>query len=473
MNVTLSQPIVTGAEWNQGSFPPLGLLYLAASLKNIDDVHVQIVDGFCEGLTVDENSRRILETTPDLVGMSITSSNFLEGLEVLRLVKEKQPHILTVCGGVHASLFDDLILEEHDEVDFILRGEGEESLRALVNHLITGTDPGEVKGLSRRVNGTIIRGVPQIVDNLDTLAHPDRSLLTYDGYGSQWYGFRLPSLPKMTTAFTSRGCPHRCLFCSNSVMNRTYRVRSPENILEELIELDRQGYKFVIFFDDNLTAHVDHMNKLCRLIISQRLQMKFGSTCMPYLLPDETLALMNRAGFIFMFVGVESGSDAILKRYRKPGTRNQLIDGIRRAQQANILVIASFIAGYRHETSEDHEASKDLLLQARPVFSEINPLMVHPGSELWDEIHKDGQPTELNHTRSRLISRFDGQLDKPTIQFRLGDFRKTFQGLWKQKRMLWKAFTLLRKNKLFFPLVKPLFTHPAVVFQLARGGKER
>ena len=473
MNVTLSQSIVKDARWNQGSFPPLGLLYLGASLKNIHDVHVHIVDGFCEGLSIEQTAERVLSTNPDLVGMSITSSNFWEGLEVLRIIKQAQPGTVTLCGGVHASLFDDLILKEAPYVDFILRGEAEESLPALVESLMNGTGQDNIDGLSRRTSDTIIRGVPQIINDLDSLAHPDRSLLNYTDYGTQWYGFQLPSLPKMTTAFTSRGCPHYCLFCSNSVMNRRYRVRSPENILEELIEIKNQGYELVIFFDDNLTANIEHMNTLCHLIIQNRLNLKLASTCMPYLLPDETLRLMNQAGFFIMFVGVESGSDSILKHYRKPGTAEKLIQGIQRAQENNILVIASFISGYNKETHDDHEASKELIQQAKPVFCEINPLMVHPGSALWDDIHENNVPTKLKNTRSRLISRFPEQHDKKTIQFRLNDFRATYQNLWKNWKMWRQSLRIARKNKLGFIILKALMSGPSVLLQLIKGGQPR
>ncbi len=256
-------------------------------------------------------------------------------------------------------------------------------------------------------------------------------------------------------------------------MNRRYRVRSPENIVEELIRIKDAGYEYVIFFDDNLTANIKHTNKLCQLIIQNQLNLKFASTCMPYLLPDDTLELMSRAGFLLMFVGVESGSDILLKEYRKPGNSSRLIRGIQRAQRTNILVIASFISGHCKETPEDHEASKKLIRQALPFFSEINPLMVHPGSALWDEIHRDIKPTKLKYTHSRLISRFPGQHEKKTIEFRLNDFRKTQQNQWKNWRIWLIVLRTLRKNRLGFAIFRALVARPTAIFQLVKGIKPR
>ncbi len=318
MNIVLTQAVVSGAGWNQGSFPPLGLLYLGSSLKTAPGVRVGLVDGFGEGLSIGRTVERILALEPDLVGVSLTSRNFQEGLEVVRKIKQARPRVVTVCGGIHAGLFDDLLLKETPELDLVLRGEAEQSLPELARRIMARAELDGLPGLSWRKAGRIIRGRPQFVPDLDALPFPDRSLLDFKGYGSQWYGFQLPRLPRMTTAFSSRGCPHSCLFCSDVTLNAPYRVRSAENIVEELLEIKRQGYEMVIFFDGNLTGDKARLTRLCRLIIARRLNLIPASTGMPQQLSDENLALMNRAGFALMFIGAESGSDDMLRRFASP-----------------------------------------------------------------------------------------------------------------------------------------------------------
>jgi radical SAM superfamily enzyme YgiQ (UPF0313 family) len=308
------------------------------------------------------------------------------------------------------------------------------------------------------------------VADLDSLPFPDRSLLDYEGYGSQWYGFKLP---RMTTAFSSRGCPHSCLFCSDVTLRAPYRARSPENILEELVLVKEQGYEIVVFFDDNLTNDVPRLNRLCGLIIENNLNLILASTGMPHLLPDQTLRLMNRAGFLMMFVGVESGSDAVLRRYRKPGRRDQVAKGIDRAQQAKMFVIGSFITGLREERPADHQATKGFLREVRPVFSDINPLMVHPGSGLWHEIRGQAPPRTLAETASRLVSNYPGQQDKRVIKFRERDFRRAYAKLWWKPGMVLKALRILYANRLAIRLGRSVLGKPSSLFQFWQGGQPR
>ena len=476
MNIVLAQALIGDAHWNQKSFPPLGLMYISSAVKKLPDIDVKLVDGYSEGLSTDLTAERIIALEPAVLGMSMTSENFLEGLEVIHKVKEARPLVTTVAGGIHAGLFDDLLLKESLSLDYVIRGEAETSFPELVHRLRMGIDIEGLPGLSYRRNGDVVRGVPQKVSNLDSLEPPDRDLVEGLEYGTQWYGFDLPQFARLTTCLSSRGCPHSCFFCSDVTFGSRFRTRSPENILRELIDVKRLGYEMVIFFDDNFTGDVERVNHLCRLIIDQRLGLDFICTAMPYLLPDETLRLMHQAGFFAMFVGVESGSDAMLKRYRKPARREQLLSGIRRAKQANFLVIASFITGHREETDADFQASKDLIRHSRPFIAEINPLMVHPGSALWQEIHNGQPPKTLSETRSRLVSRFPNQLEKAKIKAREKEFRQTYQGLWKQRKMWLDFLKIMHRGGYFAKLTKALLKRPSSILpivQLLKGGRPR
>jgi radical SAM superfamily enzyme YgiQ (UPF0313 family) len=475
-NIVLSQALIGDAEWNRKSFPPLGLMYISSAVKKLPDTNVNLVDGYSEGLSTDLTAARIIDLEPDILGMSMTSENFLEGLEVIRKVKEARPGVTTVAGGIHAGLFDDLLLKESPSLDYVLRGEAEESFPELVDRLRNEAGLDGLPGLSYRRHGDIVRGGPQVIRDLDCLVPPDRTLIDGLEYGTQWYGFDIPQFARMTTTLSSRGCPHSCFFCSDVTFGARFRTRSPENILRELIEVKRLGYEIVIFFDDNFTGDVERVNQLCRLIIDQRLGLSYACTAMPYLLPQETLDLMQKAGFFVMFVGVESGSDEMLKLYRKPARRELLMEGIRRAKQANFLVIASFITGHREETPADFSASKDYMRLTRPFFCEINPLMVHPGSALWQDIHGNHPPETLLETRSRLISRFPGQMEKADIKAREKDFRKSYQGLWRHWPMWFDFLKIMHQggyiSKLFRALLKkPLSILP--IAQLVMGGRPR
>jgi anaerobic magnesium-protoporphyrin IX monomethyl ester cyclase len=277
VNIALATSPDKRSPWNVGSFPPLGLLYVAASVNNIPGVRVKLVDTFCEGLSMDQSVERILALAPDMLGVTVTSKNFQEAWKLTAGVKAARPDVLIIFGGIHPSLFDDLLLKEMPQLDLILRGEAEKGFPQLCQRLMKGEDIAGVPGISYRSNGAVVRGELQRIQDLDALPFPDRSLLDYKGYGAQWYGFKLPKTLPLTTASSSRGCPWHCTFCSCTRMfGNRLRTRSAENVFQELLQLAHKGFKAVIFFDDNFTGNVERVNRLCRLILEHGLEMNFA-----------------------------------------------------------------------------------------------------------------------------------------------------------------------------------------------------
>ncbi|MFZ5450590.1 MAG: B12-binding domain-containing radical SAM protein [Thermodesulfobacteriota bacterium] len=474
MNIVLATAPDEDSPWNEGSFPPLGLLYVATSVKNLPGVEVKVIDTYCEGLNMDQSVERILSCSPDLLGVTVTSKNFREARKLTAGVKAARPDTRTIFGGIHPTIFDTLLLKEIPALDFVFRGEGEEGFPELCRRLLEGRDLAGVPGISYRNNGEVVRGEIQRIQNLDSLPMPDRSLLADTSYGTQWYGFNFPGLPPLATASSSRGCPYHCVFCSCTKMfGDRLRTRSAENVFQELLQLANAGFEAVIFFDDNFTGDVERVNRLCRLILEHDLKMYLACAGVLHKVPDDTLKLMHRAGFDVIFVGVESGSDAQLRRYKKPTTSRKLAEDILRAKKANIVVIASFITGYAGETAADHEASKEFVRKVKPQFAEINPLMVYPGSGLWDTINGPEAPESLEKTSSRLISRFPGQLDKATIKVREQEFRRTFQKTWRGGGRGLEILKLAFNNKTVRLFMKGLLRNPKFFIQLLFGGNPR
>jgi len=452
----------------------LGLLYVAASVKDLPGVRVKIIDAFCEGLTMDQAVERILPLAPDLLGVTVTSRNFREAGKLTARVKAARPGVLTILGGIHPSLFDSVMLKEMPAVDFVFRGEAEEGFPELCRRLMQGKEIAGVPGISYRANGAVVRGELQRIQNLDSLPPPDRSLLEYQGYGKQWYGFQFPTLPPFTTVSSSRGCPWHCVFCSCTRMfGQRLRARSAENVFQELLQLAQAGFQVVIFFDDNFTGDVERVNRLCRLILKHGLKMSMACAGVLHKVPDDTLKLMHQAGFDLIFVGVESGSDAQLRRYKKPTTSRMLAQDIQRAKEANLMIIASFITGDSKETVADHEATKEFVRKVRPHIAEINPLMAHPGSLLWERVNGAKPPESLEETGSRMISRFPGQLASETIKTREREFRQTFQQTWKDWRRAWEMLKLTRHNKTARFFLKAVLRDPRVYARLFFGATPR
>lgn len=292
----------------------------------------------------------------------MTSGNVPGAAELLIRVKTGKPAIVTVAGGIHPTLFDELMLREIPQLDYGLRGEADFSFPELCKRLADSKDLRDLPGLSYRTDGNIVSGEPQRIEEVDTIPPIDRGLLKKSLYGTQWYGWKLPEAAgRFTTAFTSRGCPFHCTFCSLvKLSGRRFGPRTADNVFEELRVIAEQGFEFVIFFDDNFTANQARVHELCEMLISHPLGLRFAFAGTLHLLSQSTLNLMHRAWFDFVFVGAESGSERVLASFDKPTRPAAVASGIRRAKKAHMVVVASFIAGAPLETDADFQETLDL-----------------------------------------------------------------------------------------------------------------
>jgi len=396
--------------------PPLGLIYVATTTQKALGDKIIIVDAYSEGLYAEEAAARVLAHQPDIFGLSVMSTNINRGLKLLKMVKQAQPSVTTVLGGQHATLFDRLLLREVPETDMVLRGEGEESFPKLCQTLQMNQSLTRLPGLSYRNRGKIIPGQPQVIQDLDAIPFPDRTIPDYQGYYAQWGYWQTGLGVPVTSILSSRGCPGHCTFCTRipAELSR-WRPRSPENVLQELQQLSRDGYKMVVFSDENLTVSTSRMDHLSRLIIQADLQMTFAFEGFVEHMPDSTLELMRQAGFDLFFMGVETGSDPQRRRYRKPGSAHAVAQGIQRAKKHHFLTYAWLMIGGPEESQADIENTKSFLKEAQPHLINIGNVRVHPGSQLWNELVGPGEPATLKEADSREISDFPGQAGQSTL----------------------------------------------------------
>jgi anaerobic magnesium-protoporphyrin IX monomethyl ester cyclase len=465
MKIVLATPPADGSKTGGlGMPPPLGLFYVSTAAQKSLGEKIIIVDGYSEGLYAEEAAARILSHQPDIFGLSIMSTNINRALKLLKMVKQAQPTVTTVLGGQHATLFDRLLLREVPEADLVLRGEGEESFPQLCQTLQKGRTLNGQPGLSYRKQGKIIQGQPQVIKDLDSLSFPDRTIPDYQGYYAQWGHWQTGPGVKMTSVLSSRGCPGQCTFCTRipAELSR-WRPRSPENVLQELQQLSRDGYKMAVFTDENLTVSASRMDHLSRLIIQADLRMRFAFEGFVEHLPDSTLGLMRQAGFDLFFLGVETGSDPQRRRYRKPGSAQAVAQGIRRAKKHHFLVYAWFMIGGPGETPADLKNTKDFLKETQPHLINIGNIRVHPGSQLWNELVGPGEPATLKEADSRAIFDFPGQADKITLAKQAQEiYRCYLRHLILRRGALINFLRLIRHN----PTVRLFLKHSLKKFSL-------
>lgn len=446
MRLVLATPPADGVMDQVGAPPPLGLLHVATSVSNSPNVTVHIVDGTVTGLTVDEAAEQILALDPDLLGLSVLSTNIQRGMRLIKRVKELRKSLTTVVGGIHATLFDHLILKEIPEVDMAMRGESEHSFPEFCASLMQGQDITRVPGLSYRSKGEIVRGTPQLVENLEELPFVDWDTVEKGSYYRSWGPIPLPRDLKAAGILSSRGCPYLCSFCSKVAAGEKWRPRSAQNVLEELVQISRQGFDYVFFHDDNFTRSPKRVTELCEMLLEAKLGLRFWFEGSLHHLPQSTLDLMNQAGFDCVAVGVESGSDEQLKRFNKPGNSRTVASGVLRAKKAHMVVHAFFITGGPGETAEDHNASKDFIQRVKPHSVGAAILNIYPGSEIWNQLKGLDDPRTVADSGACAIYECKDQPSKETLSHRCYDLYRALARSWVSRERIAEVGDLVRNN---------------------------
>jgi len=207
---------------------PLGLAYLSSVLEK-EGHKVKIIDA----PTLNYDWKNLREETrgfkPDIVGITSTTSTIYDAYKVAELIKEYNPKIKVVIGGPHVSFTSDDTLKECSSIDIVVRGEGEETMKEVVNSFNGERLPlEEIRGINFRDNGKIVQTENRpFIENLDELPFPAYSLLPIDKYKV--------GKKQFANIITSRGCPFSCIFCSSSQLcGKRWRARSPENVIKEL-----------------------------------------------------------------------------------------------------------------------------------------------------------------------------------------------------------------------------------------------
>lgn len=470
MNIVLTTAPSEHDKHGMKSLPPLSIGYIAGAVKQLPDTNVRIVDAYGEGLDLNTSVERVLALSPDIMGISATNVCFEDAISLVKRIKQAKPDVVTVMGGYHPTSHDDLLLKEVREVDLVIRGEGDESFRQLCERLQHSQPIAGLPGLSYRTNGTVVRGVPLQVEDLDALPFPDRDALDFEGYYTQFGGFQMPEHAPTANMVSSRGCPYHCVFCSKLMPNWSYRIRSAENLYKEILELRAQGIKWIFFQDENFSHDIPRLEKFCRLILEKDLGIRFMFQGTIHHLPEPVFQLMHEAGFDFLLVGIESGSDDQLRRFDKPARSKNLAAAVQRAKKAHIMVFGFFVHGGPGETDEDFAQTVKFVREVRPHAVGGEGLWVHYGSPLWDRLVGNNARDSLEATKPRALHKFPGQPDRKTLERRIGEFQKALAKSWLHWTRVLEIVDLLRHNGVFRYIALRLLRDVRVAFQLFRGG---
>ena len=332
----------TGMMISDTVFPPLGLWYVSAALR-AKGWDVTVAD-----MAFDD----AIPDNADVYGITGTSPQAERMERLVPLIWTINPQARIVAGGPHATLAPDEVLSYG--CDTLLRGEAEEE----VDYLFRDA---EWKGIA----------AAERINSLDDVPFPDRR--------QAWrYQYSIDGLPA-TMMMTSRGCPHRCAFCSKPLGNRVH-MRSVENIMMEAREIKAAGFRAIMFVDDTLGLDRERLGRLCGELGSEGIVWRClmrGDQVTP-----EIATAMKDGGCVEVGIGIESGSDRILRNIQKGETVEQIREAIGTLRAADLRVKGFFIVGLPGEDWQSVGETEEFLLQTRLDDVDFTILSIYPGSPI-------------------------------------------------------------------------------------------
>ena len=331
------------------------VLCLLAEMIN-EDAEVKIVDSQFYNLSVQEFLDEVADFQPDVVGISVLTSEYENTLDVTaNAVKTLNPDIVVIAGGVHVTIEYQRVFQ-NTNIDYAVRGEGEYVLRDLMRYLNGKTNQLPQKGLVWRENGEMKTNGHTLVEDLGKLPWPDYSLVNMNEYlntGARHGPLRAPEYPALRWMLT-RGCPVGCSFCQvEFISGRNVRCRDPEDIVNELVFLKgKYGIKAIIIEDDNVSLNKTFFIRTMELMIEKELDLKWIIQAFAiFTLTPKMLDLMVKAGCQGVNVAIETGNMRVMKEIvHKPIVLDRIPAKIQQLHDAGLFVLANFIIGYPGET---------------------------------------------------------------------------------------------------------------------------
>lgn len=366
-------------------YPPLGLQCISAYLevKGYDnDIFDTTFSSF------DDFTQTMLDNQPRVIGIY---TNLMTKLNVLRMMSwiKDQPSLAEckiILGGPEVRHHREQFIKHG--ADAIVFGEGEDSMLELIQQFEQAGphDLSQITGIAYPlVDGSIMVNVDRpLIKDLDELPLPNRKKIDQQKYFDAWknrHGY------SMITINTMRGCPYACKWCSRAVYGKTYRRRSPENVVDEILDL-KANYQFdkIWFVDDVFTINHKWLREFSRLMVAKGAITPYEVISRADRMNDEVLRLLKDSGCFRVWIGAESGSQAILDAMTRMVKVEQVAAMIKQSQAHGIEAGTFIMLGYPGETEKDLKATLNYLIDANPDHYTLTVAYPIKGTALYEEV---------------------------------------------------------------------------------------
>jgi len=358
-----------------------------ASATGYAEIHghqVDLIDAPAAGLESEAVLARVRDFAPRLLVVDTSTASLANDVNFCETVKRVFPQVMILLVGTHVSALPEESLRLCRQVDGVAIGEYEVTVRELADTLANGGTMRNVTGLclweGPEPYRTAPRGFLSDLDSLPMVSRMYRRFLRPEHY------FNPNALFPMVTITTSRGCPHRCIFCvyPQTMMGHGLRLHSVARVVDELeyIAGAFPEVRSVFFEDDTFPANKKRCLAICEEMLRRGIRLPWTANARVDV-DRETLVMMRRAGCRSLCVGFESGSQALLDNMKKRITLEQSRAFMVAARELGILVHGCFIVGLPGETRKTMEETLQLALELALDTAQFYPVMVYPGTEAY------------------------------------------------------------------------------------------
>lgn len=384
--VTLvTTPYHSGVVESAGTWLNVGFVYIAGALREAG-YEVDYYDAMSLWHTPEEIRKRLEDFRPDVVATTAFTAAAVAATDLLRLAKTVDPEVVTVIGNVHATFcYEEMLRADNDAIDYVVRGEGEATLPALLDCLNAGDDPAKLAGLAFWRDGQCIatRSAPFSRD-LDSLP------TAWDLVEWPIYTYRAKPNSRLAIVSSSRGCMQDCSFCSQKLFwRRGWRARSPENFVAELEMLNRSyGVNVAMLADEIPTLDRDRWIRILDLMIERQPGVKLlMETRVDDIVRDADIMHRYReAGVEHIYVGVEAGKQATLDLFKKGSKVEESRRAIAIINQADIVSETSFVLGMPSDTPESFAEAVELAKLYDPDMAFFLAIAPWPYADLYPQL---------------------------------------------------------------------------------------
>jgi len=433
-----NQPNIKAVADNYGVFPPLNLSYVAAILKNSGN-EVRLIDANALGLSKEKILKIVREFKPDIIAFTITTYMFYSVLKWVRYLK-KNTKAKTLVGGAHMGLYPEETMS-HEEIDYGIIGEAEETLPELIDTLEKNQPLKSVKGICyKKGRKIVVTPKRDLVKDLDKIPFPLRDQLPNEKYCSF-----VSKKRNFATMITARGCPFNCIYCEQG--NHVYRMRSAENVVDEIEECyNDYNVKEIDFFDPEFTINKKHVIEICKEIRKRHIKISWSCRSRIDTIDNEMLKEMAKSGCCRIYYGIESGVESILKTLKK-GTNLKIIrKNIKLTKKNKIMTFGYFMIGSPGETKNTIKKTVKFAKELNLDYAQFSKVSTLPGTELYELLKPQlgydyWQKFILNEKNRIILPRYKCNLSEEEVE---EEVRKAYMQFYFRPSQLMKKILITK-----------------------------